>query len=59
MRQAEKECNMLNTIVSQKLLPELDELISIINQKGKEYVLNNYEDLTYIAENIENKRKIS
>ena len=35
LRQAEKECNMLNTIVSQKLLPELDELISVVNQKGK------------------------
>lgn len=53
MRQAEKECNMLNTIVSKKLLPELDELISVVNEKGKKYVVSNYEDLKNIVENID------
>lgn len=53
MKQAEKETNMLNTIVAQKLLPELDELKSVINKNGEEYILSNYEDLKEIVENIE------
>lgn len=53
MKQAEKEANMLNTIVSQKLLPELDELKSVIQKKGKNYVTTNYKDLKYIVENID------
>lgn len=53
LRQAQKEVNMLNTIISNKLLPELNELKVMITKKGVLPVLEEYPDLKDIIENLD------
>ena len=52
MRQVQKENHMLQTIIKQKLLPELDELKNMVNKKGIEAILLEYPDLQFIIENL-------
>lgn len=51
-KQAQKEINMLATIVNQKLIPELDDLKKEIDKKGIETILYQYPDLSDIIENF-------
>lgn len=53
LKQVQKELNMLNTILHSKLLPELDELKSVISEKGALTILKEYPDLKDIIENLE------
>lgn len=53
LRQVQKEMNMLQTIVKQKLVPELDELKNMITKKGVQAILQEYPDLQYIIENLD------
>lgn len=53
LRQVQKELNMLNTILHHKLLPELNELKNVINEKGTSAILKEYPDLKNIIENLD------
>ncbi len=53
LRQAQKEINMLNTIITNKLLPELNELKVMIIKKGVLPVLEEHPDLRDIIENLD------
>lgn len=53
LRQAQKEANMLKTIISNKLIPEMTELKNMINTKGKDYVLSKHHDLEDIIKNYD------
>ncbi|GMQ65143.1 site-specific integrase [Vallitalea maricola] len=53
IRQAQKELNMLNTILDKKLVPELDELKNMIIKKGIQSILQEYPNLQEIIENID------
>lgn len=48
LRHAQKELNKLNTIVSNKLMPELIELKHEVNTKGIPTILSKHQDLEYI-----------
>ena len=50
MRQVQKENNMLQTIIRNKLEPELEELKNMIAKKGTNSILMEYPDLKYIIE---------
>ena len=52
-RQVQKETIMLNNIVSNKLLPELDELKTVIESEGAESILFKYPDLQHIVEHFD------
>ncbi len=49
--QASKELNKLQFICKKRLLPELEDLKHKIKQKGIEYILTNYPNLSDIIEN--------
>lgn len=53
LKQAQKEINMLNTVLSNKLLPELEELSDMLSKKGHSYIITTYPDLEYIVNNLE------
>ncbi|HEY5587753.1 MAG TPA: hypothetical protein VIK86_02220, partial [Candidatus Paceibacterota bacterium] len=53
MRQAQKEINMLNTLIDKKLLPELGELKNVVNKKGTEFIFMEYPDLQDIVQNLD------
>lgn len=57
MRQVQKEKHMLQTIIKQKLEPEINELKNMISKKGVNSILMEYPDLQYIIENMETIRK--
>ncbi|MBE6986360.1 MAG: site-specific integrase [Ruminococcaceae bacterium] len=54
LRQAEKERNMLRTVVNQKLIPELDSLRKHIDLDGREAILCKYPNLSAIIDKAEN-----
>jgi integrase len=53
LRQAQKELNMLTTIINTKLIPELDELKNMVYKKGTNAILMEYPDLQAIIENFD------
>ena len=52
-RQAEKELSKARHIIRNRLLPELKELESEINVKGKDNVLLKHPELTEIVDNLD------
>lgn len=53
MRQVQKELNMLQSVITNKLIPELEELNFTINKKGVEKVLIEHPELHKIIENFD------
>lgn len=53
LRQAEKERNMLRTLVKQKLLPELESLKKHIDRDGVDFILSHYPNLSMIVEKFD------
>lgn len=52
-RAKEKCINMRRTIIKTKLLPELEELKSVLEKRGEQYVLDRYPNLADIVQNLE------
>ena len=52
-RQAEKEKNMLRTIVTKRLLPEIQDLKRMIREKGTQAVYMRHPELQAIVENMD------
>ena len=50
MRQVQKESHMLQTIINQKLMPELTELRNVIEKEGAITIMKKYPDLQNIIE---------
>ena len=57
MKQVQKETNMLQTIASKRLIPELDELKAVIKREGIEQVYLEHPELQEIIENLETIEK--
>lgn len=52
-KQVQKELNMLKIIITQKIIPELDELKKELVKKGSQKILLEYPDLVEIVENFD------
>lgn len=54
IRQAQKEAYKMTRLIENTLILELDELKNEVDRKGKDSILTNYPQLTYIVNNYEN-----
>ena len=57
IKQAQKESNMLQTIITKKLIPQLDDMERAIKEKGKKYILDNHPEVTYVVNNLDTIRE--
>ena len=51
-KQAQKEINMLSTIIRKRVMPELQELERMISIKGADSIIESYPDLEEIVLNL-------
>lgn len=57
MKQVQKNSLMLHSMLQNKLIPQINELKHVIEEKGLDYILNKYPQITSIVVNLDNVEK--
>lgn len=57
IKQAQKSLNMLNTLLNQKLIPQIGQLKDSINKRGTSSVIEKHPNMEYLIINLDSVEK--